>query len=362
MPFAEHFMVQGTFTAGTLGSSGTIPASATVNCGFLPTKVELINMSAITSMTGGPPPVNPGATYLMYRAVWNQSFASAATPFTLVEGITPSAATSSITPITSNGISQYNGQILTPGVNSLAFGPAVTGGALSKANPAQLTSNAHGLQTGDQIIITSPFTAATAMNQLGGIIFTVTVTGANTVTIPINTNTANFTATTVTTWRKVLTPPYYYPQRTTITGISAANPMVVTTATNHGFTVGQQVRLSVPAVMGMTQANNITAVITAVTSTTFTLGSVDSSAFTAFAWPATTSVPFNPARVIPIGSGPSAVSTPPFYNVDVLDDATTNTSFQGFTVGTGILNTASSTVFGVTAGDVISWTAWRGDL
>jgi hypothetical protein len=351
MPFAEHFMLQGTFTV-----PATVPAVANVNTGFLPTKVELINMSAITSMTGGPPPVNPGANYLMYRAVWNSSFASAAIPFTLVEGITPSAATSSITPITSNGIGLYDG------TKSVLLGPVITGGALSKANPAQLTSTAHGLQTGDQILIHGPFTAATAMNQLGGIIFTVTVTGANTVTIPINTNTANFTATTVTTWQKVIVGPLYYPQRTVITGITAANPIVVTTATNHGFTVGQQVRLRVPSALGMVQANNLQGVITAVTSTTFTIGSIDSSAFTAFAWPAVTSLPFTPATVTPIGSGPSAVATPPFYNVDVLDDATTNVQFQGFTVGTGILATPSSTVFGVTAGDVISWTAWRADL
>ena len=71
MPFAEHFMLQGQFTAGTAGSSSTIPSVVNVNCGFLPTKVELINMSALGSMAGGPPVVNPGATYLMYRALWN---------------------------------------------------------------------------------------------------------------------------------------------------------------------------------------------------------------------------------------------------------------------------------------------------
>lgn len=353
MPFAEQFMLQNTFTV-----PATVPAVANINCGFLPTKVELINMTAITSMTGGPPPVNPGSTYLMYRAVWNSSFASAATPFTLVEGITASAATSSITPITSNGISLYDG------TQSVKLGPVVTGGALSKANPAQLTSTAHGLQTGDQILIRGPFTASTAMSQLGGIIFTVTRTGANTVTIPIDTSGSNFTATTVTTWQKVVVGPLYYPQRATITNITAANPMVVTTSTNHGYTVGQQVRIRVPSALGMVQANNLQGVITAVTSTTFTIGSIDSSSFTAFSWPAVTSVPFTPATVTPIGSGPTPTTFLPNvqYYYDTLEDATNNQQFQGFTVGTGILATPSSTVFGVTAGDVISWTAWRGDV
>lgn len=358
MPFAEEFMLQGTFTA-----PATLPGVQLVNCGFLPTKVQLINRSAIASMTGGPPALNPGTNYLGFQWDWNVDFGSTVTS---VLAMAPNNAVATVPVvsnglITTNGIAQYNGQIASPGVNSIGFGPTVTGGALSKANPAQLTSTAHGLQTGDQIMITGPFTATTAMNQLGGIIFTVTVTGANTVTIPINTNVANFTATTVTTWKKVIQPPYFYPQRATITGITAANPMVVTTSTAHGLTVGQKVRLSVPAIMGMTQANNLVGQITAVTTTTVTLD-IDSSAFTAFGWPATTSVPFNPARLIPIGSGPSAVSTPPYWYDDTLLDATANVSFQGFSVGTNILVAGSATVLGITASDVFSWTAWRASI
>lgn len=361
MPFAEEFMLQGTFTA-----PATLPGVQLINCGFLPTKVQLINRTAIASMTGGPPALNPGTNYLGFQWDWNVDFGST---LTSVLAMAPNNAVATVPVvsnglITSNGIAQYNGQNAAPGVNSLTFGATVTGGALSKANPAQLTSNGHGLQTGDQIIITGPFTAATAMNQLGGVIFTVTNTGANTVTIPINTNTGNFTATTVTTWRKVITPPYYYPRSTVITGITAANPMVITTATNHGLTNGQAIRIRVPSVMGMTQANNLVGIITANTSTTLTIGGIDSSAFTAFAWPATTSVPFNTASITPIGSGPIATTFLPNtqYNYDTLDDATNNQSFQGFSVGTNILVTASSTVLGVTASDVISWTAWRASI
>jgi hypothetical protein len=359
MPFAEHFMIQGTFKA-----PATLPGVVNVNCGFVPTKVQLIDKTAILSMTGGPPALNPGTNYLGFQWDWNSDFG---TGLTSVLAMAPNNAVATVPVvsnglITSNGISPLTGANASPGVNSLTFGALVTGGALSKANPAQLTSTAHGLQTGDQIIITGPFTAATAMNQLGGIIFTVTVTGANTVTIPINTNTANFTATTVTSWRKVLNPAFYYPQETVITGITAANPIVITTATNHLLTVGQQIRIRVPSIFGMKEANNLQGVITAVTATTITVGGIDSSAFTAFAWPAVTSLPFSFATVIPIGSGPSAVATPPFYNVDVLDDAITNISFAGFSVGTNILATASSTVLGVTANDVISFTAWRGDV
>ena len=347
MPFAENYMVQGTFTAST------IPGSVNINCGFLPSRVQLYNMSAITSMAGGPPPVNPGSTYLTYEVVWNSAFASAATPFTLVRGITASAATDSITPITSNGISLYDG------TKSVQLGSSVTGTTITKANPAVCTATGHGLQTGDTILMTNN----AVMTQLGGLAFTVTVTNANTFTIPINTNTANFTQETGFKFRKVIVGSLFYPTRHNISNITAANPIVVSTLSNHGFTVGQQVRLRVPSALGMVQANNLTGVITAVTATTLTIASIDSSAFTAWAWPATTSVPFTPAMVIPIGSGPSPTTLGLVtYNQDVLDDATMNQQFQGFTVGTGILATPSSTVFGVTTNDVIQWTAWRADV
>jgi len=341
MPFAEHFMISGITTAA---QTATLPASININTGFLPTKIWVTNETQFGASGTG----NENITEMFWDSVfptqtkiryWNAAGTA------ILQGV-----------VTTNGISLYDGS------QSVLLGPVVTGGALSKANPAQLTSTAHGLQTGDQILIHGPFTAATAMNQLGGMIFTVTVTGANTVTIPINTNTANFTATTVTTWQKVRVGPLYYPQRAFITNITAANPMVVTTSTNHGYTVGQQVRIRVPSVFGMVQANNLQGVITAVTATTFTIGSIDSSAFTAFAWPAVTSLPFTQATVTPIGSGPSPVLTPPFYNVDVLDDATTNVQFQGFNIGAGLLLTSAAGTIGVTASDVFSWTAWRGDV
>lgn len=342
MPFAENYMLSGVTTAS---QTGTLPASININCGFLPTKVSIKNVTQYGQT---------GTGNLNIQTIdWDSAYPTQ-TQITYIN-----AAGTALLPgaVTTNGISLYDG------TQSVQLGAVVTGGALSKANPAQLTSNAHGLQTGDQILIHGPFTAATAMNQLGGMIFTVTVTGANTVTIPINTNTANFTATTVTSWQKVKVGPLYYPQRAFITGITAANPMVVTTSTNHGYTVGQQVRLRVPSVFGMTQANNIQSVITAVTSTTFTLGNVDSSAFTAFAWPAVTSLPFTQPTVTPIGAAPTPVTAGLVTHYeDLLDDATINQQFQGFNIGAGLLLTSGAGTIGVTASDVFSWTAWRGDV
>jgi hypothetical protein len=115
----------------------------------------------------------------------------------------------------------------------------------------------------------------------------------------------------------------------------------------------------------MTQANFTTAIVSAVSGNQVTLGgtvSLNSSAFTAFAWPAATSYPFGPAVMVPIGSGPTPSLIPNPYNQDFLDDATMNQAFQGFSVGRGLLSQASATVIGVNPSDVFAWTAWRADV
>jgi len=68
--------------------------------------------------------------------------------------------------------------------------------------------------------------------------------------------------------------------------------------------------------------------------------------------------------VIPVGSGPTPTTFLPNYNYnfDPLDDATTSQAFQGFTIGAGLLLTSAAGTIGVTASDVFSWTAWRGDV
>jgi hypothetical protein len=378
MTFPGRDMRQGTFTAGTVGSASTIPTTVTVNCGFIPTKVELINMTLLnTTMAGGPPVINPGANYLTYRAVWQEQFASSATPFTLVEALAPAASVANVSVsavgrVTTNGISAYNGQV-TPASssqNSLVLGPQISGTNTAIATGTFTITSTATLYPGATILMTRN----SVNKQLGGMYFTVATVASGTTFTIANAgwlNTANFTNGAETfKVQLVSVPPYYYPALATVVSISAANPAVVTTSVNMGLTVGQVVRLRVPSVFGMTQANNITGIISAVSGNQITLGgttgafslnnAVDSSAFTAFAWPAASSVPLSYATVTPVGSGPTLESAG-FYNFDSLADATDNFSYQGFVVGSSILNTASATVFGITAGDVFAWTAWRAD-
>lgn len=366
MTFPGRDMRQGTFTLGE-----TIPTTVTVNCGFVPTKVELINMTAITSMAGGPPIVNPGATYLLYKAEWMEQFYSFTTPFTMIQAITASAATKSIG-FVANGIIPYHGQVTPPSSsqNSLVLGPIIAGTNTAIATGTFTVASTATLYVGATILMTRN----SVNEQLGGMYFTVATIPSGTTFTIANAgwlNTANFTNGAETFNIQLVTvPPYFYPSLATVVAISAANPAVVTTSVNTGLTVGQVVRIRVPAIFGMTQMNNVTGIISAVSGNQITLGGttgpfslnngVNASAFTAFAWPAATAVPFNYATMTPVGSGPQIVTTN-LYNDDTLLDATQNISFDGFVVGAGILATDSSTVFGVNAGDVFAWTAWRAD-
>ena len=338
MPFAEHFMLSGVTTAA---QTATLPARININLGFLPTKIWIVNETQFGASGTG----NENITEMYWDSVFPTQ--------TKVKYWNAAGTAILNAVVTSNAISLYDGR------NSVQLGPSISGTTITKANPAVATATSHGLQTGDVVLMTNN----AVMQQLSGMYFTVTVTGANTFTIPVNTNTANFTQETSFVIRRVIVGPLFYPQRLWISNITQANPVVVTTTQAHGLTVGQQVRLRVPTTFGMVEANNLQGVITAVTSTTLTIGSIDSSAFTAWAWPAASAVPFTPAFVIPVGSGPTptTVGLVTYYQ-DLLDDATTNQQFQGFTIGAGLLQTSAAGTIGVTASDILSWTAWRGDV
>lgn len=350
MPFAEHFMISGVTTAA---QTATLPAAININCGFLPTKVMMTNETQYGSLSTG--------FETIQTANWDSSV-SANTKLTYLN-----AAGTALLPglLTSNGISQYNGAAASP--NQLAYGAPTAGSSYVKATGTFTVASTAGMYPGSTVLLTG----FTVDKQLGGVLVTVaTVPSSTTFTIANFSswlNTSSFTGgAQVFAARVVTTGPLFYPQNAQIAFISKANGAVVTTTTNTNLTVGQQVRLYVPSRFGMVEASNQTAIISAVSANQVTLaGSIalNSTAFTTFAWPTAAQVPFTGAWLIPIGSGPSPQSGPPIsYNVDVLDDATDSQAYQGFQIGTSILQTATSGVIGSVASDIYSWTAWRGDV
>jgi len=147
--------------------------------------------------------------------------------------------------------------------------------------------------------------------------------------------------------------PRYYPRVRYITGITQANPAVVTMSVAHDFQVGEKVRIIVPPEFGMTEINNYLATITAIahsaTVNTITLD-IDSTAFTAFAFPtsalAATGIRF--AQVVPVGE--AAINTVALPVANSLDDATRNASINGVIIDTSVL----------VASKTYSWIAKKG--
>lgn len=128
----------------------------------------------------------------------------------------------------------------------------------------------------------------------------------------------------------------FSPHRYAISGITKANPAVVTTATANVLTTGQVVRLHVPQNYGMIELDNKIFSITVLTNMTFSLQytqvppavNVDSSSYRTFTIP---SKPQFTAEVICVGAGPTPILSPALYKTNnvcesLFDDALANDS------------------------------------
>lgn len=242
-----------------------------------------------------------------------------------------------------NGFTLIDSSVQAPGVLNATI-TAVSNAAI----PVVSNSGTNGLVAGDVVRL---FNVAGAQ-QLGGIDFTVGYNTLTTGTFSLD-YMSQIVAGTTGSWRKINFNPIFYPRRRFITVITQAAQAVVTTSVTHQYEVGQQVRFVVPAAYGMVEINGLTGNIVSVDTTTtvnsFTVD-IDSSAFTAFAFPLTAAVPFSPAEVVPVGED---TSTALIYGVDTLSDATINTSFIGMKLQGGVNCPAGANA------DVIMWVAGK---
>jgi len=140
-----------------------------------------------------------------------------------------------------------------------------------------------------------------------------------------------------------------HPKKRVISNITAAAAGVVTTLVDHAYVTGQKVRMHVPAGCGMTELDGQLVTVTRLTASTFSIN-VDTTGYTAFAFPLPAAVPFTPAQVVPVGEDPS---------YGLLDDAQKNTAFIGIILGTsGTAGIAAGSPGGTTS-DVIKWVAGK---
>ena len=144
-------------------------------------------------------------------------------------------------------------------VDPCGGGNFVSIAAISKVNPGVVTTNGpHGFSTGDKIYID----CVTGMTQVNGRVFTITSVTTNSFSLGVDT-TSYITYVTGGSASKAISSA-------TISGISKANPGVVTTSASHGLVTGD--KIFIDGVAGMTQVNNLFFTITLVDATHFTLG------------------------------------------------------------------------------------------
>ncbi len=146
--------------------------------------------------------------------------------------------------------------------------------------------------------------------------------------------------------------PYFQPARQTITAVSQAANALVTTASPHGYVVGEEVRFNVPNIpnfVTMYQLSGLSGqIVTVPSATTFTVN-IDTTAFFPFVFPLTANYPYTPAQVYAFGEGEdSSIASP-----NLLDDATLNTGYIGVILGAGIGSPAGQ------AADRIFWKAGK---
>lgn len=154
--------------------------------------------------------------------------------------------------------------------------------AITAANPAVVTATAHGYSVGDRVVSVSN----TAMKQIGGMVFEVTaVGGANAFTLGYLDASGFAAAETSCSFRRLPADFEVLPGAVFITGISAAASAVVTFSESHNYEVGDVVYFRVPSEFGMVEMDGLQGKVTAIAASTVTVD-IDSSGFTAFAFPA----------------------------------------------------------------------------
>jgi hypothetical protein len=236
-------------------------------------------------------------------------------------------------------------------------GPAVIGTAITNANPAVVTMN-NTFVEGQNVILYG----TTGMLQISGMAFTATSVSPTGFTL-LGLNASGFSAAATAVTARAI-PPYMpvEPQTYEITGVTQAQNAVVTLSQAHSYVVGMKVEFTVPGSFGMVQLNNfyqpqsLPAVIIATTTYTITVN-VNSSAFTAFAFPASSGSPTTQlfATVAPAGASTQ-------FNPVTQVTTGYNFPFQAFRSGQFFPHMylpAGAQSPGGQAGDTIAWAAYK---
>lgn len=236
-------------------------------------------------------------------------------------------------------------------------GPSLALTGITNGNPPVVnTANTASLSDGDIVRIFSTVGA----QQLRGIDFTI-----DDLTPGVSFELAFMSAIISAnpgagTFRRIPYNPLYYPSTRFITKITQATQAVISMSVVHEYTIGQVVRLIVPTITastyGMTELNGLQATIVDIDQpdadgemNTITVD-IDTTGFTAFAFPLTAAPGFTPAQVVPMGENTAEAIQ---AGVNILGDSTENTGLIGIQLTAG-----ASSPAGI-EGDVIYWVAGK---
>lgn len=306
--------LQETFVGGYYTSTGS---SVNIPLRFDPDYFELLNYTQMATTQ------NPGR---VVRSSWQRGFTDG---YALTGTKTNASNAMNETIATSGGFTRINTAAQTQGA-AVAF----TAGT-NATPPVISTGSTAGLINGDTVRIINSATAP----QVNGLDFTIDNIVANT-SFELIYMVAPGSVFGAGSYRKIYYDPVWSPRSRYITAITQAAQAVVTLSVTHGYVVGEKIQFNVGTEFGMTQINGLVGEITAINTTTNTVTvDIDSTAFTAFAWPAAASYPFSFAQTIPVGEIPTITS-----------GSTLNNSLIGINVGSAVAGSNN---------DVMYWRAWK---
>ena len=228
--------------------------------------------------------------------------------------------------------------------------------AITAATPAVVSQTAHGYSAGDII----QFYNTTGMQQISGMNFQISTVNANDYTL-IGLRAAGFAAAATAGFtRRISKFLAVDPQFLFVTAISKATQAVVTFSVDPSayYVAGMKLHFSIPYSFGMYEMNQLTGKILSVNAATYQVTvDIDSSAFTTFAFPASSATPTAQlfATVAPAGA-----STQRDPNTFV--ETGYNFQYQSFKSGQFVpyiyLNGGAQSPAGANA-DQINWVAYK---
>ena len=233
---------------------------------------------------------------------------------------------------------------------------ALTGTTITNASPA-VASVTNTYSNGDQVVIYN----STGALQYSGMTFTISsVSGSGFTLLGLNTPGSAATAFTVRRVNAALpvAPSFYY-----VTAITQATQAQVTTSQANTYVVGQKVEFTIPGSFGMIQLNNFNQaqskppIITSIIDPyNFTIN-VNTTNYTAFAFPASSGSPTTQlfATVAPAGQ---AATFNPITNVTTGYDFTKVPFHSGLFIPYMLVPAGAQSPGGA-ANDIIVWQAYK---